>query len=134
MASLKDYEIQTSYKDLLTVLDANAPNSGIESTVKRVFDGEGTSSPLFLSSTSVEISGNLTVTGQIINGQMSTLFSTDGKVTTDTAEMSLWSDSKELLKIKNDGTTRLQSVSSAPNSPAKGDMVNLNGVLYIAID
>jgi hypothetical protein len=39
-----------------------------------------------------------------------------------------------LLKIKNDGTTRLQSVSSAPNSPAKGDMVNLNGVLYIAID
>jgi hypothetical protein len=131
--SLRTFQIQNTYKDLLTVLDTNSPNSGLESTKKRVFDGEGVSSPLFLSTTAVEINGDLTVTGTINNADMNTLFSTDGNISSNQSELNFKSSSTTLLNLKNDGTFRLNSVSSAPSNPTAGDLVNLDGHLYMAI-
>ena len=76
-----------TYKDLLTVASATN-NQGLEPTAKRVFDGEGVGSPLFLGTNSLDIvgetsisgttsitgnttiTGDLTVTGDIINDGM----------------------------------------------------------------
>jgi len=128
--SLKDFQIQNTYKDLLTVLDRNNPNQGLEASAKRVFDGEGISSPLFLSTSAVEIAGALTVTGTVTGN---TLFSTDGNISSNQTELNLKSGSNSLLTLKDDGTLRVKSVSSAPTNPSAGDLVNLNGHIYMAI-
>lgn len=133
MAGLADYQIASSYKDLLTVLDNGNPNTGLESTKKRVLDGDGVSSPLFLSTTAVEIAGDLTVTGTINNADMNTLFSTDGNIASNQDTLNFKSGSTTMLNLKNDGTFRLNSVSSAPSNPTAGDLVNINGHLYMAI-
>ena len=92
--SLRSFQIQNTYKDLLTVLDTNSPNSGLENTAKRVFDGEGISSPLFLSRTSVEIAGGLSVSSGIAI--------TDGNISSQ-GHFSFKSRDTELLSIKDDG-------------------------------
>jgi hypothetical protein len=130
MAGLADYQIASSYKDLLTVLDNNNPNTGLESSSKRVFDGDGVSSPLFLSTTAVEIAGALTVTGLVTGNS---LFSTDGNISSNQTELSLKSGSDTLLNLKNDGTIRLKNVGNAPTNPSAGDLVNINGHIYMAI-
>jgi len=130
MAGLRNLQIANSYKDLLTILDSTNPNQGLESTSKRVFDGDGVQSPLFLSTTAVDIAGNLTSTGTITGN---TLFSTDGNISSNQTELSLKSGSTELFKIKTDGTVRTINVSNAPTNPSAGDLVNLNGHLYMAI-
>lgn len=130
MAGLADYQIASSYKDLLTVLDNNNPNTGLESSSKRVFDGDGVSSPLFLSTTAVEIAGALTVTGLVTGNS---LFSTDGNISSNQTELSLKSGSNTLLNLKNDGTIRLKNVDNAPTNPSAGDLVNINGHIYMAI-
>lgn len=130
MAGLRNLQIANSYKDLLTILDDTNPNQGLESTSKRVFDGDGIQSPLFLSTTAVDIAGNLTSTGTITGN---TLFSTDGNISSNQTELSLKSGSTELFKIKTDGTVRTINVSNAPTNPSAGDLVNLNGHLYMAI-
>jgi hypothetical protein len=130
MAGLADYQIASSYKDLLTVLDSGNPNTGLESSSKRVFDGDGVSSPLFLSTSAVDIAGALTVTGTVTGN---TLFSTDGNISSNQTELSLKSGSSRLLSLKNDGTFRLSSVSSAPSNPEAGDLVNKDGHIYMAL-
>lgn len=130
MAGLRNLQIANSYKDLLTVLDANNPNQGLESGSKRVFDGDGVQSPLFLSTTAVDIAGNLTSTGTITGN---TLFSTDGNISSNQTELSLRSGSNTLLNLKEDGTLRLKNVSNAPTNPLAGDLVNINGHIYMAI-
>lgn len=122
--SLRSFQIQNTYKDLLTVLDTNSPNSGLENTAKRVFDGEGISSPLFLSRTSVEIAGGLSVSSGIAI--------TDGNISSQ-GHFSFKSRDTELLSIKDDGTIRAINVSTAPTNPQAGDLVNLNGHLYMAV-
>lgn len=130
MAGLRNLQIANSYKDLLTILDSTNPNQGLESTSKRVFDGDGVQSPLFLSTTAVDIAGNLTSTGTITGN---TLFSTDGNISSNQAELNFKSGSTELFKVKTDGTVRTINVSNAPTNPSAGDLVNLNGHLYMAI-
>ena len=122
---LRDFQIQSTYKDLLTVLNTNNPNQGLESTAKRVFDGEGIGSPLFLSTEAVSISGGLTVsTGVTI---------TDGNISSGTDTVTIKSGNTKLLSIKDDGTIRAINVSTAPTNPQAGDLVNLNGHLYMAV-
>lgn len=87
MASLINKTPAETYKDLLTVA-SDTNNQGLEPTAKRVFDGEGIGSPLFLGTDTLDIvgtttitgttnitgnatiTGNLTVTGNIINEGM----------------------------------------------------------------
>jgi hypothetical protein len=58
MASLTDKKIQSTYADLLTV-HSSSFGEGITSTVKRIFDGDGTSSPLLLSTNMLQVDGIL---------------------------------------------------------------------------
>lgn len=233
MASLLNKAVGTTYKDLLTVL-GDTSGQGLEPTAKRVFDGEGTGSPLYLGTNSLtvagsttingatnivgatSITGNTTVTGNLsvdgnlsytgtisgagltgsnITGQTITgdIISTDsyrfnnsgsqvialtynntksaiiveqnlrtkgsmtftatghddliisaasgtlekgdgskGKVSLGDTKVSLKKGDTELLSVEEDGTLRMQSVSSEPSSPSSGDMVNIDGEIYIS--
>ncbi len=122
---LRDFQIQSTYKDLLTVLNTNNPNQGLERTAKRVFDGEGIGSPLFLSTEAVSISGGLTVSAGVTIS--------DGNISSATDTFRIKSGNTELLSIKDDGTIRAINVSTAPTNPQAGDLVNLNGHLYMAV-
>ena len=62
MASLLNKTPAETYKDLLTVA-SSTPNQGLESTAKRVFDGEGVGSPLYLGTDTLDIVGTTTITG-----------------------------------------------------------------------
>ena len=246
MASLLDKTPAETFKDLLTV-SGSTPNQGLETTAKRVFDGEGIGSPLYLGINSLDIvgatsitgattisgataitgdtgitgdttitgdlaiTGNLsytgTITGQgisgstitgttitgndiiggniisnnykfgvaiatavngfiwnptltaievrqnlitkeamtfsktgfddlVISAQTGTLEKGDGskgKVVLGDTDVTLQQGSNELCQFMSDGTIRSQSVGSLPSSPSAGDMVNLNGVLYLAV-
>ena len=56
MASLSGRQIKNTFKDILHVFDGDL-NEGLESGVKRVWDGEGIGSPLWLGDSSVELQG-----------------------------------------------------------------------------
>jgi hypothetical protein len=255
MASLAGKRPSNTYKDLLTV-HGSTPNQGLESTAKRVFDGEGIGSPLYLGTDTLDIigattitgntsvTGNLSVSGTLTAGTLSittigndltvsgdvsavdlslsgnatvagdltvtgdltldditaddvkfdtiqlrnttddtyfTVFrllddnsatfgnkldvmtdivmkgtitlnsgtntmvldpdSTDqlvkgdgtkGKVSLTDTEVILKKDTKELLKAKEDGTIRFQSVNTLPSNPSNGDIVNKDGEVFVA--
>jgi hypothetical protein len=63
MASLTGKKPKDTYKDLLQVSNSNA---GIDSTLRFVSDGEGTDSILKLSTTTVEVAGDITATGTVL--------------------------------------------------------------------
>ena len=239
MASLLNKAVGTTYKDLLTVL-GDTSGQGLEPTAKRVFDGEGTGSPLYLGTNSLTVAGSTTInggttingatnivgatnitgntaitgnlsidgnlsytgtisgaglTGSNITGQTITgdIISTDsyrfnnsgsqviaftynntksaiiveqnlrtkgsmtftatghddliisassgtfekgdgskGKVSLGDTKVSLKKGDTELFSVEEDGTLRMQSVSSEPSSPSSGDMVNIDGEIYIS--
>lgn len=212
MASLQDKAIKDSYKDLLTVAGTTS-NEGLESTAKRVFDGEGVGSPLYLGTNTLDIvgtttitgnttmTGNLTITGDLTTDDITaddvkfdtiqlrnqtddtyyTVFrllddnsatfgnkldimtdvvskgtitlnsgtnimvldpdstdqlvkgdGTQGKVSLTDTEVILKKDTKELLKAKEDGTIRFQSVNALPSNPSNGDIVNKDGEVFVA--
>jgi hypothetical protein len=54
MASLAGREVANTYKDILHVYNGTE-NQGLEVTTKRVFDGEGVGSPLYLGTDFVEV-------------------------------------------------------------------------------
>ena len=54
MATLFNTSPASTYKDLLTVA-SDTPNQGLESSLKRLYDGDGVGSPLYLSTTTVEV-------------------------------------------------------------------------------
>ena len=60
MAALTGHAIQARYKDLIQVSNAN---SGIDSTLRAVSDGEGTASKLELSTTAVNVSSGFQLNG-----------------------------------------------------------------------
>ena len=126
MAGLREFTVANTYADLLTVLDRNAPNTGLDDrNAKRVFDGEGIGSPLFLSTTAVEIAGGLSVTSGVTIS--------NGNISSGTDTLTIMSGNNKLLSVKNDGTIRAISVAQAPTNPQAGDLVNLNGHLYMAV-
>ena len=61
MSSLAGKTIRGSYADLLQVSNSN---QGVDATIRPVEDGEGTSTPLQLSSSKVKIDGDIEVTGE----------------------------------------------------------------------
>jgi len=103
MASLNNQLVSNTYKDLLTV-SGTTSNEGLENTAKRVFDGEGTGSPLYLGTSTLDVVGTSTFTGSV---------TISGKTTTNT------------LKLNN--------LSSLPSSPETGEVVLVNGEIYINI-
>jgi len=67
MAALTGKEIRSTYKDLLTV-SGTTLGEGLESSVKRVFDGEGVGSPLWLGSNTLEFQGNVVMGSALSTG------------------------------------------------------------------
>lgn len=224
--------VADTYKDLLTVNSVGFDGQGLENTAKRVMDGEGIGSPLYLGTDSLDIIGTTTITGattvtgdlsvsgtltagtlsittigndlavtgdvtasdDIIadrlklrnpstNAEVSVLRfvndssataggfldlmtdviskgtikllgpqggellldpdsdealkkgdGTKGKVALTDTEVILKKDTKELLKAKEDGTIRFQTVTTLPSTPTKGDIVNKDGVVFVAVD
>ena len=224
--------VADTYKDLLTVNSVGFDNQGLENTTKRVIDGEGIGSPLFLGTDTLDIvgathitgattvTGNLTVSGSLTAGSLAIttigndlsvtgdvnasddviadrlklrntttntevtvlrfinsasathggfldlmtdviskgtiqLFGenggtmlldpdsddsfqkgdgTKGKISLKDTEVVLKKDTKELLKAKEDGTIRFQNVTALPSAPTKGDIVNKNGEVFVAVD
>ena len=71
----------------------------------------------------------------VISAETGTLEKGDGskgKMVLGDTNVSLNAGSTSLLTAQQDGTIRMQSVSSEPSSPSSGDMVNIDGTIYIA--
>jgi predicted RNA-binding protein len=183
LASLQDKAIKDSYKDLLTVAGATS-NEGLEATAKRVFDGEGIGSPLYLGTNTLDIvgtttitgdttmTGNLTITGDLtvddiiaddIKGDTLSLRdqtndsqiqvarinydATEGarlnilrkvimkdKIEINGSSGTLVLEANNGLEAKTDGTLKLQTTTAdLPTSPSDGDLINKDGVVYIAV-
>ena len=67
------------------------------------------------------------------NGTMERGDGTKGKVKLGDTSVSLRKEDNDLLIAKEDGTIKLQSVSSLPSNPAAGDLVNYNGVINVGV-
>ena len=92
MAGLTNVVVKDSYKSLLRV-DNNT--SGITGTAQQVYDGEGTSCPLYLGSSSIDIYGLLTVGTNGAGYDVKFNGATIGKYM-------LWDESADELVIKGD--------------------------------
>ena len=64
MAGLFQKRVKDTYPDLLTVLGTTS-GEGITSTRKRLYDGSGTGTPLYLGTTSIEVNSTLLVSGTL---------------------------------------------------------------------
>ena len=58
MATLYNTKVKDTYADLLTVLGGTS-GEGLTSSNKRIFDGDGTGSPLWISTNTLQIDGIL---------------------------------------------------------------------------
>lgn len=101
MASLLNTKPSETYKDLLTVA-SDTRNQGLESTVKQVFDGEGVGSPLYLSTSLVQVGttnlnggANVKVHGHVIAENISLINSSGGNT--------------NVLSINSDGSVNFQA-------------------------
>tara|TARA_R110001592_G_scaffold57841_2_gene175817 strand:+ start:1609 stop:2277 length:669 start_codon:yes stop_codon:yes gene_type:complete len=137
-----------TFKDLLTVA-SSTPNQGLESTAKRVFDGEGIGSPLYIGTSSLDIigttsitgtvgitgattiTGDLTVTGNIINSGLA-----DGDATFDepviATGFSLVNSSNVTIPVMSMASST--TVQIIPNLVTKGSMTFLDGTNEMRID
>ena len=70
MTTLTGKTIANTYKDLLQVSNSN---SGIDSTLRNVSDGEGTSSPLQLSNDTINLTGTIKLQGETLTANVSAL-------------------------------------------------------------
>lgn len=183
MASLQDRAIKDSFKDLLTVAGVTQ-NEGLENGAKRVFDGEGVGSPLYLGTNTLDIvgtttitgnttmTGNLTITGDLtvddivaddIKGDTLSLRDQSNNTQISVARINydanegarlnilkpvimkekieingssgtLILEANNGLEAKTDGTLKLKTTTAAlPSSPSNGDLINKDGVVYVAV-
>jgi hypothetical protein len=63
MADLTSYKVKDTYADLLTIFNGTI-NEGITGSAKRIFDGDGTGSPLWMSTNTLQIDGVLNLKEQ----------------------------------------------------------------------
>ena len=103
MTTLTGKLISNSYKDLLQVSNSN---SGVDSTVRFVSDGEGTNSALKISNSEVETTGKLTVGANI---------SASGNITGNSATII---GNISAAEYYGDGSNLTSITASAPTSVA----------------
>lgn len=70
MTTLTGKKIANTYKDLLQISNSN---SGIDATLRNVEDGEGTSSPLQLSTDTINLGGTIQLDGETLTANASAL-------------------------------------------------------------
>lgn len=131
MPGLANVVVKDSYKSLLRV-DNNT--SGITGTAQQVYDGEGTSCPLYLGSSSVDIYGLLTVGINDTGYDVKFYGATAGKYM-------LWDESEDELVIKGDadisgelsiggGATIIGDLAVTGEATFSGDSVYLKDAGY----
>jgi hypothetical protein len=99
MASLTGKNVNTSYKDLLTVA-GSTEGQGIDSALKQIFDGNGDGTAMSLSSTEIGVKGSY-----VLDGVNDYIF----KKSTDTQ-----------FKINSDGVVVLRELGSVPTAVEGG--------------
>ena len=98
MATLFNTTPSETYKDLLTVA-SDSRNQGLESSVKQVFDGDGVGSPLWISTSLLQVGTSSASAGIDVYGRVS---------------------AKQLALMKTDGT---DIVALTPNDNGSVNMV-----------
>lgn len=79
MASLTGNKIKDTFKSLLKILD----NGNVDTTLQNITDGEGNNTALSLSSTEVEVAGDITADSFVVQGGTSSEYMlADGTTTT----------------------------------------------------
>jgi hypothetical protein len=117
MTSLTGKKPKDTYKDLLQVSNSN---SGIDSTIRFVSDGEGTNSVLKLSTTAVTVAADITVTGTVL-------------VTGDTAagdDAAIGYTSAEGIIITGQGSTNDITVKNDADGEVFGVPTGTTGVTF----
>ena len=71
MATLYNKSVKDTYPDLLTVL-GSVQGEGITNTYKPIYDGDGTSSHMFLSNLGTQFTGLTTIGGSLALTEQST--------------------------------------------------------------
>ena len=145
MGALTGSTIKDTYKDLLQVSNAN---SGIDATLRAVEDGEGTASPLELSSTAVNISSGFQVGGTAITATGAEINYVDGVTsaiqTQLDAKQASDSDLTALAGLSSNGliartgsgtaAVRTLTAPAAGITVSNGDGVSGNPTLALAND
>ena len=70
MTTFTGKTIANTYKDLLQISNNNA---GIDTTLRNISDGEGTSSPLQLSNDTINLTGTIKLQGTTLTANVSAL-------------------------------------------------------------
>ena len=64
MATLYNQKVKNTFPDLLTVLGATA-GEGLTSSTKQIFDGDGTGSPLWIGTNTLEMTDSVIIYGTL---------------------------------------------------------------------
>jgi|19_taG_2_1085344.scaffolds.fasta_scaffold02700_4 primase-polymerase (primpol)-like protein len=113
MASLTGQNVNTSYKDLLTVAGTTS-GQGIESSLKQLFDGNGDGTALSLSTSDIGVRGNF-----LTDSVTDFIFKNSSGTT--------------LFQIDSGGVIKLKEQTSIP-SGIEGGLYYKDSVLYLGID
>ena len=127
MATLTGKAISNTYKDILTV-NSGTDNQGIEASLKAIMDGEGISTPLSLSTTTIGI-GSPMLTSGITEFVMRTSSSATGDVFS--VEVG---DNAPVFDITHEGVLKLKQNGSTPSAVAGGIYASTNKKFYIGVD
>jgi hypothetical protein len=149
MASLAGRQVSSTYKDILHVYNGTE-NQGLEVTTKRVFDGEGVGSPLYLGTDFIEVgtsdnadNSNFKVWGDgsgasqpyfLFNTSNGNVFlengdlSVDGKVTADKFSLTDTNDNEtDILTIDTSGVLQVSTPINTSNSITSSSTLTLTG-------
>jgi hypothetical protein len=124
MSTLEGQQINLTYKDLLQVSNNN---SGVDSTLRAVEDGEGTVSALEISTTDVKVN-NLTVTGSVTGlaasdiSDFNTKVASNSAVATNTAKVGITTAQADAIATNTQkvGITTAQADAIATNTQKVG--------------
>ena len=125
MATLTGKAVSNTYKDILTV-NGGVDNQGIETALKTIMDGEGISTPLSLSTTTI---GSPMLTSGITEFVMRTTSGATGDVFS--VEVG---DNAPVFDITHQGVIRFKQNSSTPTAVSGGLYCDNNQKFYIGVD
>jgi len=127
MATLTGKSVANTYKDILTV-NSGTDNEGIETTLKTIMDGDGISTPLSLSTTTIGIGGTL-----LTSGITEFVMRTSSSATGDVFSVEVGVDAP-VFDITHQGVLKFKQNSSAPTPVAGGMYCDNTQTFYLGVD
>ena len=131
MASLLNQTPSQSYKNLLTIA-TDTQNQGLEgSALKRVRDGEGVGTPLYLNTQWVQIGESGATANLVVQGNLSV--SGDVKFA-GSGDATIKKGNEALITAKSTGIVQFKNITSANEPvPATGDLAVIEGSFYLGV-